>query len=262
MRRARLGGLTVVEVIVALAVLAINLLGWLAAVQLIVVLLQRTVFLLESLDPFDLAEMCVLGAVSVPTLPMIRAGIGGQSACQAGQPFSAASRGFTLVEVLVALALSGAVFAVLTSGFASTTRFTTAALAATDELSVRLALPEMLRQAVEMAGRGVTDSCALTLPVSGERLVLTHAQEDGQRVVDEVFAALDGGGRPALYLRRVPHPRQPWIEEVTSFRVVGHKFDDGGRVESVRVALTHRALDDPLELHIALPHRPCLGSDP
>ena len=120
----------------------------------------------------------------------------------------------------------------------------------------------MLRQAVEMAGRGVTDSCALTLPVSGERLVLTHAQEDGQRVVDEVFAALDGGGRPALYLRRVPHPRQPWIEEVTSFHAFDHDLDGDGRLESVRVVLTHRALDDAIEVHIALPHRPCLEMDP
>ena len=258
MRRADVVGLTLIEVVVALALLAINVVGWSAAVHLITLLLQRTAALLAMLETPDLAGMCSLGLLFAR-----RSRVQGprrllSSARSRGQSRSCGRRGFTLIEVLVTLALSGLVFALVVAGFVSTARFSRAALASGDALTVRAALPTMLRQATEVAGRGVTEGCALAVDVAGHRLGVTHTGAGGTPVVDEVFAALDGGGRPALYLRRVPHARQPWLEDVTSFRLLHHELGADGRVAAISLELDHLVLSDPLAVRVALPHRPCL----
>jgi prepilin-type N-terminal cleavage/methylation domain-containing protein len=253
------GGLTLVETIVAMAVLAINVVGWSALVHLVVVLLQRTAAVLELLDVPDLVAMCSAGVLCVapwrsrPTEPY---------GTITGPDRGAPRRGLTLVEMLVALAIASLLFGLVAAAFGSTSRFARAALASGDALTVRLALPTMLQQAIQVAGRGVREGCGLGVDDSGRRLVVTSTLADGTLVVDEVFAALDGGGRPALYLRRVPHARQPWLEDVTSFRVQAHELDRDDRVASVELVLEHLALADPLAVHVTLPHRPCLEGAP
>ena len=262
MRSAAHGGVTLVEVMVALAVLAINLVGWSAAVRLIVMLLQRTAELVSLLGGPDLAALCSL-ALLVPRRAGARRLRPGPPAC--APPAARVPRdhrGFTLVEVLVALTLSALVFGLVAAGFLSTARFSRTALASGDTLTVRLALPTMLRQAIEVAGRGVSEDCALAAQTSGRHLSVTFTALGGTLATDELFAALDGGGRAALYLRRVPHARQPWIEDVTSFSVIDVEVGDDGRTAAVDVAIEHRALGEPLAVRVALPHRPCLEVAP
>ena len=261
MRREGCVGLTLVEVIVALTVLAINLVGWSAAVRLIIILLQRTSEFAAGLEALDLAVICSLGllATRTPATPSIWRERHARGSVR--WSISRDRRAFTLVEILVALALSALVFGLVAASFASSARFSRAALASGDALTVHLALPTMLQQVIEVAGRGVADGCALAVDASGRRLIVRHAVAVGDIAVDEVFAARDGGGRPALYLRRVPHARQPWIEDVTSFRLLDVD-DDDARAASIDVAIEHHALADPLEIRIPLPHRPCLETVP
>jgi len=243
---ARAVGLTLVEVLVALAVLMINLLGWLGTMQLIALLLQRTAQLLASLEALDVSALCPLALLGLP--PRWRR--------------SGPRTGVTLVEVLVALALMGLVLSLVAAAFGSTARFARAAVAAGEELSWRLAVPTLLQQAIEVAGRGVSESCALSVQAGGGLLALRYTSAGGVLVADEVFAAVDGGGRPALYLRRVPHPRQPWLEDVTGVRVLDVEADGSGRVAAVRLELRHPALAQALVVHVPLPHRPCLETTP
>ena len=261
MNGARANGATMVEVVVALAILSLNVVAWSALVRLVLLLLQRTAALLASVDGPDLVGLCALGLVAVaPPVSGARRRPDLQAAdVAARRPQD--GRGLTLVEILVALALASLLFGLLASGFASVSRFSRAALATGDALSARLALPTMLQQAIQVAGRGVSDGCAMTLDASGRRLAVSF-RSGGEVVVDEVFAALDGGGRPALYLRRVPHARQPWLEEVTSFQVLDHELDADGRVTALGLTLHHLALGEPLEVRVTLPHRPCLEAVP
>ena len=262
MKRGANLGLTLIEVLVALAVLAINLVGWTAAVRLIVILLQRSAALLAVLEAPDLAEMCSLGLL-LARFPRGRQTWSAPASLGVSRPSrSRGSTGFTLVEVLLAMALSGLVFTLVAAGFVSTARFSRSTLASGDALSVRAALPAMLQQAVEAVGRGVSDRCALEVGAFGERLGVTFVAEGGTVVHEEVFSAQDGGGRPALYLRRVPHARQPWIEDVTTFRVLDLELDGDGRVAAVDLAIDHQALSDALHVRVSLPHRPCLDTQP
>ncbi len=254
---ARTDGLTLVEVVVALAVLAINLVGWIAAVQLISLLLERSAALLGAIEVSDLVGMCTLGLL-VMRPPTAQAGCCDVASAEPTDALSSRGRrGFTIVEILVALVLAGLVLTLVAAGFVSTARFSRTALDSGDALTVRLALPTMLRQAIEVAGRGVGEGCGLVVQASGEWLGVTSVVTGGSLVVDEVFAARDGGGRPALYLRRVPHARQPWIEDVTAFRLHAVEFDGEGRVAAVDVAIEHGSLHEPLAVRVPLPHRPC-----
>ena len=257
-RRASVG-LMVVEVLVALAVLSINVVGWVATVQLVAVLLQRIAQLLASIDAVEVTHACSLSVLAIPRKRL--ASMGRPASDAVLRPRSlrrAPEAGLTLVEILITLALSALVFTLVAGSFASTSRFARAALELGDALTVRLAVPTMVRQAIEVAGRGLAEACGIRVDAGGQRVAVTFRHRDGSIVVDEVFAGLDGGGRPALYLRRIPHARQPWIENVTSFVVHDLRLDADGRVAALEAQIEHRALDEPLAFSIALPHRPCL----
>ena len=261
-RRADVG-LTLVEVLVALAVLSINVVGWVATVQLVAALLQRSAQLLASIDAIEVTHACSLSLLAIPWKRLASMGrpasdavLRLRSLCRSPQA------GLTLVEVLIALTLAALVFTLVAGSFASTSRFSRAGLERGDALTVRLAVPTMVRQAIEVAGRGLPEACGLRVGAGGPRVAVTYRHRDGSVVVDEVFAGLDGGGRPALYLRRVPHVRQPWIEDVTSFVVHDLHLDADGRVAALEAQVEHRALDTPLTVHVALPHRPCLEEAP
>ena len=256
-------GLTVVEVLVALAVLSINVVGWVGTVQLVAVLLQRIAQLLASIDATEVTHACSLSVLAVPWRRLAsRCGPARETICRTRSLRRAPQAGLTLVEVLIALALAALVFTLVAGSVASTSRFARAALERGDALTVRLAVPTMVRQAIEVAGRDLGEACGLRVDAGGQRVAVTFRHRDGSILVDEVFAGLDGGGRPALYLRRVPHARQPWIEDVTGFTVEDLHHDADGRAAALDVRLEHRALDAPLAVHVALPHRPCLEETP
>ena len=255
-------GITLVEVLVALSVLSINVVGWVATVQLVAVLLQRIAQLLASIDAIEVTHACSLSMLAIPWTSLTR---GRRFGCH-GLPLRTCVRspqaGLTLVEVLTALALAALVVTLVAGSFASTSRFSRAALERGDALTIRLAVPTMVRQAIEVAGRDLGEACGLRLETAGQRISVTFRHLVGDPVTDEVFAGLDGGGRPALYVRRVPHARQPWIEDVTSFAVRDLHYGADGRVAALDARLEHRALDEPLDVRVTLPHRPCLEEAP
>ena len=260
-RRADVG-LTLVEVLVALSVLSINVVGWVATVQLVSALLQRIGQLLASIDAVGVTHACSLSLLAVPIIRPAPQTRPAHDTLASISPYRSRQAGLTLVEILTAIALAALVLTIVAGSLASTGRFSRAALERGDVLTIRLAVPTMVRQAIEVAGRNLGEACALRLEADGRRVVVTFRHRDGGLATDEVFAGLDGGGRPALYLRRVPHARQPWIEDVTSFAVLDLHLDADGRAAALDAQLEHRALTEPLVVQVALPHRPCLEETP
>ena len=261
-RRADLG-LTLVEVLVALAVLSINVVGWVATVQLVAALLQRIAQLLASIDAIEVTHACSLSLLAIPWKRLASMERPASDANVRHRLLRRSPRtGLTLVEVLIALVLAALVFMLVAGSLASTSRFSRAVLARGDALTVRLAVPTMVRQAIEVAGRDLGAACGLRLDAGGQRVAITFRHRDGGIVVDEVFAGFDGGGRPALYLRRVPHARQPWIEDVTGFTIHDLHYGADGRATALDARLEHRALVEPLAVRVALPHQPCLQEAP
>jgi len=262
--RRRVAGFGLVEVLVALTIVAINAVGWTATLQVVFALVRRIGELANDVDPAAVASAaCGLGCL-VPRASSRCAPPTGHDV-HSGRARHA--RGVSLVELLVALAVGAVVLGALATTMAVTGRATRGATQAVDAATVRAALPALLREVVEAAGRGMPSSCGLDASADGSRLTVRRALGDGSVVVDEVFAGRDGGGRPALYLRRVPHARQPWVEDVTAFLVErvdlrAGASDGPARAERVVVRVAHRALDAPLGVEIALPHLPCLGGPP
>ena len=245
-------GVTLVEVLVALAVLAVCFVGWSGALQVAVTLLRRISELSSSWDSIDVVALCALASL-VPYRPPLQ--------CRHDRLRATRQRrcaGLTLVEIMVALGLSVLVLILLSATVAGSVRLTRTALVSAKAILVEEAVTTLLVGVVAAAGRGLTSVCGLASTAPATRIVLRHALYEGTIVEDEVFSALDSGGRPALYLRRAPHPRQPWFEDVTGFRVLGITFDAVGRAERVQVEVTHIALEVPIEIDIPLPHRPCV----
>ena len=256
-------GFGLVEVLVALAVLAVNVVGWTAAVHLILTLLRRIGEAANGADPAAVASaacglVCLVprarGADEATAQPTV-----GRHVTRAGQ------RGITLVELLVALSLG----AVLLGGVAATVgvvaRVTRTATSVADAATIRAALPALIRDVVEASGRGMPTDCGI-VTTGTSQLGVRHALADGRVVEDQLFAGLDGGGRPALYLRRVPHARQPWVEDVTGFAIDRLEFGAGTevplRAELIVLAVNHPAVDEWLAIDVALPHRPCVEASP
>ena len=262
--RGRLSGFGLVEVLIALTIVAINAVGWTAMLQVVFTLVRRIGELSIDVDPAVVASAaCAFGCLA----PRVSAQGVSVRAHVHDRTASRCRLGLSLVELLVALALAALVVGGLAVTMAVTGRAARGATQAVDANTVRAALPVLLREVVEAAGRGMPEACGLIAPAGAFRLVVRRALGDGSLVVDEIFAGFDGGGRPALYLRRVPFARQPWVEDVTAFAVERVDLAPGistehARAERVIVRVTHAALDAPLPIEIALPHLPCIEAMP
>ncbi len=254
-------GFGLVEVLVALAVLALNVLAWSAVLSLALTLVRRIGELAAGADTALIAyEACELAFVVPFVSADARRGMAfGRSSIVASTPRRS---GLTLVELLVALAIGSIVLANVAAMLAASSRAAQHATARADAYIVRSALPMLVTEVVEAAGRGLDDACGLVAAVGGARVTVRRALLDGTVVEEDVFAALDGAGRPALYLRRVPHARQPWVEDVTRF-MVGEiepisSAASEARVSGIVLYIVHEALDDPLAIDVPLPHHPCV----
>jgi prepilin-type N-terminal cleavage/methylation domain-containing protein len=175
-------------------------------------------------------------------------------------------RGLTLVEVLVALAIGSLVLSL-----AAATGHASRRLGATIDARAiagqrATAVPQLIGGALGLAGRGL-DGCGLHVADGGGRARLLGVDlGDAAPETVEIFAGLDGGGRPALYHRTLPHARQPWLEDVTGFRVLAGRAEDGTwraidhdavtRWTALRVELAWTD-GDARGYELRLPHAPC-----
>ena len=167
--------------------------------------------------------------------------------------------GFTLIEVVVALAVGSALLLAFAAMFAAAGRAGAHVEARALAAERGVAIPDLLTDALARAGRGATP-CLIATTAGGALLAL---EGGGER--HELFAARDGVGRPALYARTGPHPRQPWLEDVTAFAVLaGRDLDgvwrttpDGGTVTALRLELAWRDME-VRRFDLPLPHAPCL----
>ena len=248
--------------LVALSVLAINLLAWTAALQ-IVFAIARRIALVEAqvTEDMALAEVCASLVVARPRLARRHHPVRADAAADSRRRRRA---GLTLVEVLVAAAIGAAVLTLVAASVAMARRSTGAVLVASEAAIVRLALPAVLFEVVGAAGRGLDAvaeplaPCGVDVEDGGRRLVVRYV-ERGEHVEEHLFAAADAARRPALYLRRLPHPRQPWIEDVTSLHV---RIVDGAGsawAHAARLEVEHRALEQPFVVSVPLTHHPCIG---
>jgi prepilin-type N-terminal cleavage/methylation domain-containing protein len=243
--RSRRTGVTLVEVLVASMLLAVNALAMSGVLVMAIDLTRR-------------AEAIALEIEEGAALPACAA------ACPALRPRRRRPRtapvGFTLVEVLISLAVAGVVVAAA-AGFVTGGLRTSAALTERAvHIEARLAIPAILMEVVSPVGSGVDAStCALGVRDQGRLLEITRLEADGSERVEEVFAAMDGGGRPALFLRHRPFARQPFLEEVRSFEVTHVEEAPDGRVDSLSLRLVHERVPRPIEVTVLLPHRPCLA---
>ena len=175
-------------------------------------------------------------------------------------------RGLTLVEVLVALAVGSLVLSLAAATAQSSRRLSGVIDARAIAGQRKTAVPLLIGGALARAGRGL-DGCGLHVAQGGERArVHGIALGDTEPETVEVFAALDGGGRPALYHRTVPHSRQPWLENVTGFRALVGRDEDGSwraidhdsvtRWTALRIELAWT--DGDVRTYVLrLPHAPC-----
>jgi prepilin-type N-terminal cleavage/methylation domain-containing protein len=175
-------------------------------------------------------------------------------------------RGLTLVEVLVALAIGTLVLALAAATSQSSRRLSAAIDARATAGQRATAVPLLIGGALARAGRGL-DGCGLEVADDGRRARLHgFGLGDVEPKTLEVFAGLDGGRRPALYHRTLPHPRQPWLEDVTGFRVLAGR-DDGGAWRAIEHDTVTRWTAIRVELgwidgdvrtyELRLPHAPC-----
>lgn len=270
--RAVTAGFGLVEVLVATAVVALNLLGWTATLHVVLTLTRRITELGAEGDPDVVASaLCALSILVPPTRVTRRLARRTAPPTHRRPPLTPragrrAEGGLSLVEVLVALGVGTLLLAGLAATMASTSRVIRGAGTLADAAVIRASLPALVADVVTTAGRGMDDACGLVAWEGAHELSVRRAGADGTVLEEEVFAALDGGGRPALYLRRRPHARQPWVEDVTSFRVdrIDHVTEPGSppRATIVALSVAHGALGERLAFEVALPHRPCVETAP
>ncbi len=146
----------------------------------------------------------------------------------------------TLVEVLVAVAVAAVVATLLVGTIALASRTAGRIVDATEEAQRRALAWQLLRQEIELAGRGLAGDGA---GGSGLRLDLDAADGGADRIgvryLDEAhraepllveawfFAAEDGRGRPNLYRQPPAAVRQPWLLGVRGLRVRAGRRADG-----------------------------------
>lgn len=259
--RRRTCGFSLVEVLVALTILALNVLAWSTVLSLALTIVRRIGELAAEPDPALTAfEACGLAFVA----PLVSVGARHE---KAGARSSAAAliprrSGLTLVELLVALAIGSIVLSTVAGMLTASSRAAQHATVRADAYIVGSSLPMLVTEVVEKAGRGLDAACGLVAVVGGTQVTVRGALRDGTVIEEEVFAALDGAGRPALYLRRVPHARQPWVEDVTGFTVGDIQLTSSAlpevRVISVVLSIVHESLEEALAIDVTLPHRPCV----
>ncbi len=175
-------------------------------------------------------------------------------------------RALSLVEVLVALAM-GALVVAIAAAVGLTTRRWVAMLEVRSIAGQRVvAVPLLLADALAVGGRGLA-VCGLAVADGGASVrVMGVERGDAEPSVIEVRAGVDGGGRPALYRRTVPHARQPWLEGVVAFAVLAARDDAGvwrtpehdGATRWTGLRLRLAWVDgDARNYEVVLPHAPC-----
>ena len=259
-RRSALG-VSLVEVLVALAVFAVNLLAWTAVLQLVFAIVRRIVALeAQVVEDVAFAEVCSTVAL-VPRFERAKPSLRVESAFGS---ISLRQSGVTLVEVLVAAAIGLVILLLVAAAVAMASRSSGAVLVASEATVVRIVMPALLHDVVGAAGRGLDVGaypeapCGVAVEDGGRRLVLNYV-DGGEYVEEHLFASFDGAGRPALYLRRLPHPRQPWVEDVTGLSVAVVDGAGSAWEHWVRLEVEHRALERPLVVAVPLLHHPCVG---
>jgi prepilin-type N-terminal cleavage/methylation domain-containing protein len=175
-------------------------------------------------------------------------------------------RGLTLVEVLVAVAIGSLVIALAAATSLSSRRMHAVLDARAVAGQRTTAVPQLVGGALLLAGRGI-DGCGLQVLDAGRRVRVRGVDRgDSTPSTVEVFAGLDGGGRPALYHRTLPYVRQPWLEDVVGFEVNEARNETGSwsavdhdavtRWTALRVTLSWRD-NDVRTYELRLPHAPC-----
>ncbi len=247
-------GFTIVEALVATSVFGINLTAMVAVLLLSFSLFRRSATILDGIADLSIVDACQ-GALLGPTIVMQR------MRCRfrrlAGR---LSSHGLTLVEVLVALAMTTILMLVIASFVTSVHGGTRAAEARADRHLLEHALGLVF--AGEMANAGArlaADECGVAIDQDGRAIHAWARDTEGTLQLRTITAGVDGAGRPALYRRHHPHSRQPWLEDVTDFHVelVESSTEIGRRVAAIFVRIEVAGHDTVFELHMDLPHRPC-----
>jgi prepilin-type N-terminal cleavage/methylation domain-containing protein len=239
--------LSLVEVLVALALVGLNGTGLVAALLLAISLFGRAAELLHGLDMLSAGAACGL-ALAAPRAARARS-----------RTRMTGRHGLGLVELLVALAIGALVLTLL----AALVRAEAATRGALEERAEWSYAQHGLRLAVEaeVATAGArlgTGECGVATRSGGAALELSRRGADGALALVTLEAGRDAAGRPALYRRLHPHPRQPWLEDVTSFHVAGLEGvpEAPERIAAVHLELRHERGGE-LRWRALLPHQPC-----
>ena len=245
-------GITLIEVLVALSVLSVNVLALSGVLLVAMDLTRRSGAIAQALEDGVAVPPC--GLLALPSRRLLIL----QGHPRRLRPQRHGSRGFTLVEVLIALAMLGVLLVVLAALVSGSVRTSAMLTDRSANQEVRIAVPAIVAELVAAAGAGIgAPACAVEVAADARTLVITRVAPDGSIRVEEVFAAIDGGGRPALFLRHRPHARQPWLEDVTTFEVVGVVRGADGRLDVIELRLVHTGVAHPIDVAVPLPHRPC-----
>ena len=255
MMRGPHAGVSLVEVIVAVALLGVQLVAWTSVFRLIAMLTSMSETLFTSgFD--DSGGVCLLTFALAPLSRSVsRAGLNvprlGRSLRQ--------RHGISLVETLLAFALAVLVVGLTLVAASGYRRSAVRIESVHDALATRSAIPIMVRDVLAVAGASLPFGvCGLHVSPGRDRIAVEYRDVTGQGRSLEVFADLDGSGRPALYLRRPPYSKQPWIEGVTSFHVDVPESSHGDRIRAVSARVEHVVLGDAIDFRIEMPHRPCV----